>query len=283
MGVSPFFCCFEDKQPKCLTSTGIASSILAFAFFIWGITDLEFKRNWIKALYIITFIIVIILIVAFIALFILVSLPKSKNYMKIMNSGRLISLGVLILTGIAFIFLLLSFIFLLVDYGKLQSELNDRKNGVDLDDDDIDLDDDDIDFDDDDIDFDDDDIDIDFDDLDFGIDDDDFDDDYDWALNLDNFDTEFKIVGHEWGAVIAPSVIGLIVLVINGLVTNYLYRVFTDNLYSTPEYQATNNSIQNTVGVVTPNMNQPELLQNNNGPVPPMGNNINNPVEIKQN
>ena len=280
MGVSPFFCCFEDKQPKCLTSTGIASSILAFAFFIWGITDLEFKRNWIKALYIITFIIVIILIVAFIALFILVSLPKSKNYMKIMNSGRLISLGVLILTGIAFIFLLLSFIFLLVDYGKLQSELNDIKNGVDLDDDDID-----IDFDDDDIDidFDDDDIDIDFDDLDFGIDDDDFDDDYDWALNLDNFDTEFKIVGHEWGAVIAPSVIGLIVLVINGLVTNYLYRVFTDNLYSTPEYQATNNSNQNTVGVVTPNMNQPELLQNNNGPVPPMGNNINNPVEIKQN
>ena len=280
MGVSPFFCCFEDKQPKCLTSTGIASSILAFAFFIWGITDLEFKRNWIKALYIITFIIVIILIVAFIALFILVSLPKSKNYMKITNSGRLISLGVLILTGIAFIFLLLSFIFLLVDYGKLQSELNDIKNGVDLDDDDID-----IDFDDDDIDidFDDDDIDIDFDDLDFGIDDDDFDDDYDWALNLDNFDTEFKIVGHEWGAVIAPSVIGLIVLVINGLVTNYLYRVFTDNLYSTPEYQATNNSNQNTVGVVTPNMNQPELLQNNNGPVPPMGNNINNPVEIKQN
>jgi hypothetical protein len=280
MGVSPFFCCFEDKQPKCLTSTGIASSILAFAFFIWGITDLEFKRNWIKALYIITFIIVIILIVAFIALFILVSLPKSKNYMKIMNSGRLISLGVLILTGIAFIFLLLSFIFLLVDYGKLQSELNDIKNGVDLDDDDID-----IDFDDDDIDidFDDDDIDIDFDDLDFGIDDDDFDDDYDWALNLDNFDTEFKIVGHEWGAVIAPSVIGLIVLVINGLVTNYLYRVFTDNLYSTPEYQATNNSNQNTVGVVTPNMNQPELLQNNNGPVPPIGNNINNPVEIKQN
>ena len=280
MGVSPFFCCFEDKQPKCLTSTGIASSILAFAFFIWGITDLEFKRNWIKALYIITFIIVIILIVAFIALFILVSLPKSKNYMKIMNSGRLISLGVLILTGIAFIFLLLSFIFLLVDYGKLQSELNDIKNGVDLDDDDID-----IDFDDDDIDidFDDDDIDIDFDDLDFGIDDDDFDDDYDWAFNLDNFDTEFKIVGHEWGAVIAPSVIGLIVLVINGLVTNYLYRVFTDNLYSTPEYQATNNSNQNTVGVVTPNMNQPELLQNNNGPVPPMGNNINNPVEIKQN
>ena len=283
MGVSPFFCCFEDKQPKCLTSTGIASSILAFAFFIWGITDLEFKRNWIKALYIITFIIVIILIVAFIALFILVSLPKSKNYMKIMNSGRLISLGVLILTGIAFIFLLLSFIFLLVDYGKLQSELNDIKNGVDLDDDDIDFDDDDIDFDDDDIDFDDDDIDIDFDDLDFGIDDDDFDDDYDWALNLDNFDTEFKIVGHEWGAVIAPSVIGLIVLVINGLVTNYLYRVFTDNLYSTPEYQATNNSNQNTVGVVTPNMNQPELLPNNNGPVPPMGNNINNPVEIKQN
>ena len=276
MGVSPFFCCFEDKQPKCLTSTGIASSILAFAFFIWGITDLEFKRNWIKALYIITFIIVIILIVAFIALFILVSLPKSKNYMKIMNSGRLISLGVLILTGIAFIFLLLSFIFLLVDYGKPQSELNDIKNGVDLDDDDID-------FDDDDIDFDDDDIDIDFDDLDFGIDDDDFDDDYDWALNLDNFDTEFKIVGHEWGAVIAPSVIGLIVLVINGLVTNYLYRVFTDNLYSTPEYQATNNSNQNTVGVVTPNMNQPELLPNNNGPVPPMGNNINNPVEIKQN
>ena len=30
-------------------------------------------------------------------------------------------------------------------------------------------------------------------------------------------------------------------------------------------------------------MNQPGLFPNNNGPVPPMGNNVNNQVEIKQN
>ena len=242
MGVSAFFCCFEDRQPKCLASTGIASSILAFAFFIWGITDLEFKRNWIKAFYIVTFVIVIILIVAFIALFILVSLPKSRNYRTIMNYSRIICLIVLVLTGIAFVFLILSFIFLLIDYGKLHNYLKDIRE--------------------------------------FNFDDDN-DDDYEWASNLDDIDTKLKIVGHEWGAVIAPSVIGLIVLVIIGLVANYLYRIFTEN-YNSTDYQGTNSN-QNTVGVITPNMNQPELLPNNNGPVPPMGNNINNPPEIKQN
>ena len=270
MGVSPFFCCFEDKQSKCLTSTGIASSILAFAFFIWGITDLEFKRNWVKALYIVTFIIIIILMVAFIVLFILVSLPKSRNYRKIMNFGRIISLGVLALSGIAFVFLIISFIFLLIDYAKLHSELKDIRNIES----DIEAELSDFNF-----------------EEEFNLDEElnidekdlDLDDEYEWASNLDNIDTEFKIVGHEWGAVIAPSVIGLIVLVIIGLVANYLYRMFTDNYISTPEYQVNNYSNQNTIGVAVPNVNQPELFPNNNGPVPPSGNNLNNSTEIKQN
>ena len=188
-----------------------------------------------------------------------------------MNYGRIICLSVLALTGIAFIFLILSFIFLLVDYSKLHSFLND------LTDFESDLEEELPDFNfEEEINFEEE---LNFDENDL----DDLDDEYDWASNLDDIDTKFKIVGHEWGAVIAPSIIGLIVLVIIGLVANYLYRVFTDNYNSTLEYPGTNSSNQNTIGVATPNMNQPGILPNNNGPVPPMGNNINNPPEIKQN
>ena len=78
------------------------------------------------------------------------------------------------------------------------------------------------------------------------------------------------------------GIIGLIALIIIALVANYLYKVFKDNFNSVPEYPVTVNN-QNTIGLTVPNMNQPGLLQNNNGPVPPLGNNFNNPVQNQQN
>ena len=245
MGCGPFFCCFEDQEPKCLASAGIASSILATAFLIWGVADLEFKRTGVKVIYIIAFIFVIITIAAFITLFILLSMQKAGNYRTLMNIGRLICLAILGLCGIAFVFLLVSFIILLVDYGKLHSFLKDLRNGK-----------------------------MDIDDLD--------DDKYDWAEHLDDIDTEFKIVGHEWGAVIAPSIIALFCLVLIGLVSNVLYKVFLDNYNSTPQYPINTYSNQNTV-ISVPNTPQPQIFPDSNGQVPPAGNNINNPVEIKQN
>ena len=244
MGVSPVFCCFNNQQPKCVTATGLVASILAFAFLTWGVADLEFKRDGVKAIYIIAYILVIVILLAFIFLFILLSMQKSNSYRTMMNLGRLICLLVLVFTGIAFIFLLIAWIILLVDYSKLHSFLKDLRNGEVADDEDP--------------------------------------DDYDWAEPLDDIDIEAKIIGHEWAAVIVPGIIGLIALIIIALVLNYLYKVFKDNFDSATEYPVTDSN-QNTVGVATPNMNQPGLFPNNNGPVPPMGNNVNNPSQIQQN
>ena len=243
MGVSPMFCCFNKQEPKCVTATGLAASVLAFAFLTWGVADLEFKRDGVKAIYIIAYIFVILILLAFIFLFIILVMQKSNNYRTMMNLGKIICLAILGLTGIAFIFLLIAWIILLVDYSKLHSFLKDFRNGE-------------------------------FDDIE-----DEDPEDYNWAEPLDDIEIEAKIVGHEWGAVIVPGIIGLIALVVIALVANYLYKVFKDNYDSAPAYPVTN---QNTVGVTIPNMNQPGLFQNN-GPVPPMGNNFNNPAQIQQN
>jgi hypothetical protein len=244
MGVSPLLCCFSSQQPKCLAITGLLASVLAFAFFIWGIADLEFKRRGVMVIYIMTFTFFIFLILGFLILFMLSNLQNSHTYKAMMNVGRYICLFILALTGIAFIFLLIAWIILLVDYSKLHSFLKDLRNGEVADDEDP--------------------------------------DDYDWAEPLDDIDIEAKIIGHEWAAVIVPGIIGLIALIIIALILNYLYKVFKDNFDSATEYPVTDSN-QNTVGVATPNMNQPGLFPNNNGPVPTMGNNVNNPSQIQQN
>ena len=245
MGISPLFCCFNNKQPKCLAGTGIAASLLAFAFLIWGVTDLEYKRTGVKAIYIIAFIFVILILLAFIALLIFLIMPKSGSYKKIMNLGRIICLAILVLTCIAFIFLLIAWIILLVDYSKLHSFLKDLRNDE--------------------------------------VDEDEDREQYDWGIYVSGVLTDLKIAGHEWGAVVVPGIIGLIALILNGLIANYLYKVFMDNYNSAPEFPVNNIGNQNTVGVTVPNVNQPGLFPNNNGPFPPMGNNFNNNVQIQQN
>jgi heme/copper-type cytochrome/quinol oxidase subunit 2 len=244
MGVSPVFCCFNNQQPKCVTATGLVASILAFAFLTWGVADLEFKRDGVKAIYIIAYILVIVILLTFIFLFILLSMQKSNSYRTMMNLGRLICLLVLVFTGIAFIFLLIAWIILLVDYSKLHSFLKDLRNGEVADDEDP--------------------------------------DDYDWAEPLDDIDIEAKIIGHEWAAVIVPGIIGLLALILIALIANALYKMFFDTYTSGTQYPVTTGYNQNSASPL-PNMTQPGLFPNNNGPVPPMGNNFNSQVEIRQN
>jgi len=235
MGISPLFCCFNNRQPKCLAGTGLIASFLAFGLLIWGVADLAFKRTGVKAIYIIAFILVILIFLAFIALLIFLSLPKAGGYKTKMNLGRILCLGILILTCVAFIFLLVAWIILLVDYGKLNSFLKDARNGE--------------------------------------IDEDEDFEQYEWAEDV-SITTDAKIAGHEWVALVAPGIVGLIALILDGLIANYLYKVFMDNYNSAPEFPVTTINNQNTVGVT----NQPGLFPNNNGPVPPMGNNFNNNV-----
>ena len=238
MGMEPLFCCLKDQRPNCLAFTGLGASILAFAFLIWGVADLEFKKGGVEAIYIIAFVLVILCMLAFIALFIFINLRNTTR--TINNLGRIICLVILCMCAVAFIFLLIAFIILIIDYVKLNSFLKDIRNGETPD------------------------------------------TNYDptWAANLDVNEVNLKIKGHEWGAVFVPSIIGLIALVVMAFVANVLYKFFTDRMNSTPNVVPVNIT-QNTMTTI-PNYPQPGIFPNNNGPVPPMANNVAYPVTIQQ-
>ena len=87
-----------------------------------------------------------------------------------------------------------------------------------------------------------------------------------------------KIPSSEWAAVFVPSLITLIALPIMALAANYLYKVFTDKMNTTP-YPV---NIPNNSMPTIPNIAPPEIIPNINGPVPPMGNNVPFPVPIQQ-
>ena len=123
MGVAPLFCCFRSQQPNCMALTGLAASIVAFAFMIWGLADLWFDRKGVEAIYIIAFILVCISLVAFIIIFIFLNLRKTESYRTINNIGRIFCLVILIMCFVAFIFLLVAFIILIVDYADVEKEI----------------------------------------------------------------------------------------------------------------------------------------------------------------
>ena len=205
MGMEALFCCFRGLGPKISAITGLGASVLSFAFLIWGLADLWFKRKGVHALYIITFVLVILALVGFALLFVFLMRtgPRAIN-----NLGRTICLVIIMICVLAFIFMLISWIMLIVYYA----------------------------------------------------------------------DPDKTNPSHEWAAVFVPSLITLIVLPLMALVANYLYKEFTDrmNLNPTP-YPVT----QNTIPTI-PNISQPEINLNINGPVPPMGNNVPYPVPIQQ-
>lgn len=241
MGMAPLFCCFNKQNPNCIALTGLIASVLAFVFLIWGLSDLEFKRNGVKAIYVISYIFIILIMLAMIAFLVFLNLRKSTIYRTLMNIGRIICLVILILAGISFLLMLIAFIILLVDYGKLSSYLKDVRNEeIDEDEDGL---------------------------------------EYLWAIALDNVMTEAKIAGHEWGAVIVPSIISLIALIVIAFVANALYKVFVDN-YNSAEPVSTNSN-QNTMVTVIPNNKMPGMFQNNNN-ISPLENNVNYPVTVQQ-
>ena len=214
MGMEALFCCFRGLGPKISAITGLGASVLSFAFLIWGLADLWFKRKGVHALYIITFVLVILALVGFALLFVFLMMTGQR---AINNLGRTICLVIIMICVLAFIFMLISWIILIVNYADLRKDLKD-------------------------------------------------------------IGSDETIPSHEWAAVFVPSLITLIVLPLMALVANYLYKEFTDrmNLNPTP-YPVT----QNTIPTI-PNISQPEINLNINGPVPPMGNNVPYPVPIQQ-
>lgn len=236
MGVASLFCCFQNQQPNCMAFTGLGASIISFAFLIWGLADLAFKRKGVEAIYIIAFILVILCMLGFIALLIFLNLRKTQAYRTIMNLGRIICLVIICMCGVAFIFMLVSFIILIVDYARYRSFLKgNREDETIL--------------------------------------------DYDWVerISLHEDDEGFPVINsHEWAAIFVPSLITLICLVIMALVANILYKVFYENMNPTVV-----NVTDATIPTV-PNVPQPGVFPNNNGPVPPVVNYAPYPVAIQQ-
>ena len=104
-----------------------------------------------------------------------------------------------------------------------------------------------------------------------------------WAINLDLYrdldklddDDEFDLLGgRDWACIILPEIIAFIVLVLDALCANYLYKFFRDNVPTVPEAVPSPYPVQvpqTTVTVTPPNYPQPALFPpNNNPPVYPV-------------
>ena len=70
----------------------------------------------------------------------------------------------------------------------------------------------------------------------------------------------------------------MICLPIIALAANYLYRLFFDRMNKPVNLPV---NVTQTTLPTYPNVQQPGIFPNNNGPVPPMGNNVVYPVEIQ--
>ena len=271
MGSEALFCCFRNQKPNILASIGLGASIFSFIFLIWGISDIGFKRDGVKAIYIIAFIFVILCMLMFVAL--LLFTFKSDNR-SMNNVGKILCLVILGMCAVALLFLFISFIILLVDYAKLNRDIkkmDDYDFGDDLDD-------------------------YDWDDLEFKIknkikkyqasqDDirdiiEDYLDDNYWLKHIDG-NSKGRIHSHEWAAVIVPCLFSFISLVVMALVANVLYKVFQDKANSLPNRSS---AIPTQSGVqIVPNNQKPGMFPNTNGPVPQMANNVAYPVNVQQN
>ena len=97
-----------------------------------------------------------------------------------------------------------------------------------------------------------------------------------WVAKLDDVLTENKIADHEWAAVIVPSIISLICLILMVIASFISYRNFKEE---------TNPNIANIMQNSTANINnttQPGIFPNNNIPNKLTPNNIAYPVIISQ-
>ena len=130
MGCSPLFCCFRNYRPNCIALTAIVTNIIAVAFMIWALVDLEWgwTRKGRKALYIIAFVILCVTLALLIAVLVILNLRVGANYITCNNIGRIFCLIIVILAILAFIFLLIDEILLIVDYAKIESDLGKGRN-----------------------------------------------------------------------------------------------------------------------------------------------------------
>ena len=188
MGCSPLFCCFRDKSAICASITGLIFTLIPFVLLIWAIAELVFIKDSGEAMYILAFIVICLILVLFIVL-IIISCIRNITCAKI---GRVLSVIVLLLCFVAFVFMLIGWIIVLKDYVKIEKDSSGKF----------------------------------------------------WS-------------NAHWAAATLPAFITIIFLWIIAKSANYLYRAFTDIIFSP------SNINQNSM-TTQPNIPQPGLFPNNN-------------------
>ena len=110
MGCEPMFCCFKKFNSKAINIAAIVINSVAVVLIIWGVAYMVWYSKAAKALYLIPFIFLILTLITFIGTLIIVI---KKIDTKI---AKYISIAILILCGLAFIFLFVVEIIIIKDY-----------------------------------------------------------------------------------------------------------------------------------------------------------------------
>ena len=125
MGASAFFCCFNNRNPNCVSFTSIAANIISFGFFIWSLTDIMFSiKKGSKALYIITFVLLCIILLLNLVVFVLINIKKSHLQRTTGSIGKMICLAIIGLCVLCLIFLIIAFIVILVKYVDVEKSFS---------------------------------------------------------------------------------------------------------------------------------------------------------------
>ena len=134
MGMLPLFCCFKNCKPNCIALTAFICNLIAFAFLIWGLADIAFRKGE-KALYIIGFILMTISLISVIIVFILLNTRNSSNFITFNNIGKILCLVIIICCLLAFILFLIAEICIIYNYAKIEDSFNDveKLTGIDID------------------------------------------------------------------------------------------------------------------------------------------------------
>jgi len=122
MGITPLFCCFRNYRPNCIALTAFICNLITFAFLIWGLCDIGFRKGE-KAIYIIGFILLTISLIAIIGVFILLNLRNTSNYLTFNKIGKILCLIIIICCIIAFILFLIATICIIKNYADIEDSI----------------------------------------------------------------------------------------------------------------------------------------------------------------
>jgi hypothetical protein len=108
-------------SPKCIAITSIILNVFAFAFTIWGVSEIAWLRKVTRALYWIGFILALLALIGTIAIVILIFVRNSTNEASIGGIGKIICIVVRVCVGLASLLFLISTIILIVDYARIEN------------------------------------------------------------------------------------------------------------------------------------------------------------------